>query len=386
MVARAAFWTEQNREYSMKNEEKKRMLKAQNPKNWAAFLYASVFRLSSKSLWKRAALATTALVVLLVSVSYSIALWYQHSQAGKPYQLGVTFIPSYASYLGVDPHETLSAIIDDLGVRQFRLVSYWNQIETSPGIYTFDELDWQFRAIEKAGGTVSLAVGLRQPRWPECHAPSFYDTMQPREAWQPQLEKYMTAVINRYKTSRALAAYQLENEFFNHFGECHNFDRQRLVDEKALIKRLDTRHPVIISRSNNYAGFALREPLGDINGISLYRRVWDATLTKRYQTYPFPSWHYAALAGVQKMLKSQDSVIHELQMEPWPPSGKNIRDIDLAEQNKTFDSARFRSTLAFAKQSGIRHIDLWGAEYWYYRWQVLDDESVWREARHEFST
>ncbi|MBL8121989.1 beta-galactosidase [Candidatus Saccharibacteria bacterium] len=370
----------------MKNEEKKRMLKAQNPKNWAAFLYASVFRLSSKSLWKRAALATTALVVLLVSVSYSIALWYQHSQAGKPYQLGVTFIPSYASYLGVDPHETLSAIIDDLGVRQFRLVSYWNQIEASPGNYNFDELDWQFRAIEKAGGTVSLAVGLRQPRWPECHAPSFYDTRQPREVWQPQLEKYMTAVINRYKTSRALAAYQLENEFFNHFGECHNFDRQRLVDEKALIKRLDTRHPVIISRSNNYAGFALREPLGDINGISLYRRVWDATLTKRYQTYPFPSWHYAALAGVQKMLKSQDSVIHELQMEPWPPSGKNIRDIDLAEQNKTFDSARFRSTLAFAKQSGIRHIDLWGAEYWYYRWQVLDDESVWREARHEFST
>ena len=323
-------------------------------------------------------------IFAFVTLSYSVALWYQHSQKGKPYQLGVTFIPSYAEYLGVDARETRDAIVSDLGVRQFRLVIYWDQIETSPGRYDFTQLDWQLAAIEKAGGKVSLAVGLRQPRWPECHAPSFYDTRQPRERWQPQLEKFMTAVVNRYKNSKALQSYQLENEFFNHFGECYNFDRERLAEEKALLKKLDKKHPVIISRSNNYAGFALRGPLGDINGISLYRRVWDATLTKRYQTYPFPSWHYAALAGVQKVLKGQESVIHELQMEPWPPNGKNIPDIDLTEQNKTFDAARFRSTLAFAKQTGIRHIDLWGAEYWYYRWKVLGDDSVWHKAQGAF--
>jgi hypothetical protein len=296
----------------------------------------------------------------------------------------VTFIPSYANYLGVNPWQTLQALLDDLGVRQFRLVSYWDEIEVSPGIYDFNQLDWQFKAIENAGGTVSLAVGLRQPRWPECHAPSFYDTQRPREQWQPQLEAFMSAVVNRYKTSPALVSYQLENEFFNQFGACYNFDRQRLADEKTLLKKLDREHPVIISRSNNYAGFALRGPLGDINGISLYRRVWDAAVTKRYQTYPFPSWHYAALAGVQQLLKGQHSVLHELQMEPWPPHGKNIRDVDLAEQNKSFDAERFRSTLAFATQTGIRHRDLWGAEYWYYRWKVLGDDSVWREARVAF--
>ena len=342
--------------------------------------------LRSKKFWQRAAIVIACVIFLVSCFSYALALWYQHSQKGKPYRLGVTFIPSYAEQLGLDPYRTLDAVLNDLGVRQFRLVSYWDQIETSPGIYNFDSLDWQFKAVEKAGGTVSLAVGLRQPRWPECHAPSFYDTKQPREKWQPQLEKFMAAVVNRYKTSAALVSYQLENEFFNHFGECYNFDRQRLAEEKALLKKLDRDHPVIISRSNNYAGFALRGPLGDINGISLYRRVWDATLTKRYQTYPFPSWHYGALAGAQKMLKGQDSIIHELQMEPWPPRGQNIRDISLAEQNKSFDAARFKSTLAFAKQTGIRHTDLWGAEYWYYRWKVLGDDSVWREAQGAFKS
>ncbi|MFZ1249706.1 MAG: beta-galactosidase [Candidatus Saccharimonadales bacterium] len=332
-------------------------------------------------LFKRLVLFITCTVLLLTATAYGIATWYQHNQAGKPYRMGVTFIPQYAQYLGVDPQETLGAILNDLGVRQFRLVSYWNTIETSPGVYDFSQLDWQFREIERVGGHVSLAMGLRQPRWPECHAPSFYDTKQPRSAWQPQLERYMQAVIERYKHSPALQSYQLENEYFNHFGECYNFDRERLREELALIHKLDRNHPIIISRSNNYAGYALREPLADINGISLYRRVWDAAVTKRYISYPFPSWHYASLAGVQKLLKGQESVIHELQAEPWPSHGKDIVSTSIAEQNKTFDAARLRSTVAFAKQTGIRQIDLWGAEYWYYRAKVLRDPSVWNEAK-----
>ncbi len=314
---------------------------------------------------------------------YGIALWYQHSQAGKPYQLGVTFIPSYAAYLGVDPHETLDAIIGELGVRQFRFVSYWDQIEPTKGQYDFRTLDWQMQTAEKAHATVSLAIGLRQPRWPECHAPSWVDTSAPEKQWQPALELYMSAVIQRYKYSPSLVSYQLENEFFNNFGDCHNFDRTRLRDELTLTRNLDSSHPVIISRSNNYAGLPLRQPLPDIHGISLYRRVYSPWV-HGYFTYPFPSWYYAFLAGAQQLSTGKPSIIHELQAEPWPPTGKNMLNTSLAEQNKTFDVARLNSTVKFAKQTSIRHIDFWGSEYWYYRKTVLHDTTVWETAKQIF--
>jgi beta-galactosidase GanA len=67
----------------------------------------------------------------------------------------------------------MQAMIDDLGVRQFRLVSYWDKIEPEKGTYDFDELDWQFQKANDAHAKVSLAIGLRQPRWPECHMPSW---------------------------------------------------------------------------------------------------------------------------------------------------------------------------------------------------------------------
>ena len=339
--------------------------------------------LTSKRFWQRVAISFVALILICTGTMYGIALWYQHSQAGKAYDLGVTFIPSYASYLGVDPHETLAAIIGDLGVRQFRFTSYWNEIEPTPGHYDFSTLDWEMAAAEKAGAKVSLAIGLRQPRWPECHAPGWVNTAAPAAQWQPALEQYMTAVINRYKTSPSLASYQLENEFYNSFGDCHNFDRSRLADEFALVKQLDPTHPVIISRSDNYSGFALGKPRADITGISIYRRVYSPWV-RGYFTYPFPSWYYAFLAGAQQLLTGTPSVIHELQTEPWPPHGQNILNTRLSEQNKTFDAARLKSTAAFAKQTGIRHIDLWGAEYWYYRMQVLHDPSVWNTAKTIF--
>jgi hypothetical protein len=325
-----------------------------------------------------------ALTILVTGSIYSIALWYQHSEAGKPYQLGVSFSAPYARALGLDPKKAYTAILDELGVKQLRLMSYWSEVEPTKGTYDFSELDWQLQEAAKHGATVSLAIGLRQPRWPECHAPDWVDITKPRSTWQPALEKYMAAVVNRYKSSKILVSYQLENEYFNTFGNCPDRSRDRLSAELALVHRLDPKHPVIISRSNNYAGFAIRPPRGDINGISLYRRVWDSAVTKRYFTYPFPSWHYAFLAGVQKLFFGQESIIHELQAEPWPPNGKFITHVSLAEQNNTFDAARLKSTVAFAKQTGIRHIDLWGAEYWYYRAITLHDPSVWNEAKQIF--
>ncbi|MCA9325614.1 metallophosphoesterase [Candidatus Saccharibacteria bacterium] len=336
------------------------------------------------SAWHKAACILVLVLVIITATMYGVARWYISSQANKPLQQGVTFIPAYAESLGLDAHQTLDALTD-INVKHFRLVSYWDELEPKQGSYDFSSLDWQFQKINQANGTVSLAIGLRQPRWPECHAPSWVDTTQPATNWQPALQAFMRQVINRYKNNPALDSYQLENEYFNHFGECYNFDRQRLQDELNLVKSLDPNHPVIISRSNNYVGLMLRQPLPDKIGISVYRRVWDSQVTHRYFQYPYPAWYYAFLAGGEKMLTGKDSVLHELQAEPWPPDGKNITDISLSEQNKSFDARRFEDRVNFAQATGMREIYYWGAEYWYYRWQKLGDKSVWNVAVNTFA-
>lgn len=335
--------------------------------------------------WQKTVSVTVLLFALLFGGMYGIAVWYQHSQKNVPQTMGVTYIDDYAKHLGLDPHETYDAILKDLGVKHLRLVSYWSAIEPEQGKYDFSKLDYQMDQAEAHGARVTLAIGLRQPRWPECHPPSWIDTTKPAAQWQPHLNAYISAVVNRYKGHPALESYQLENEFFNSFGQCHDFDRNRLNSELALTHKLDPKHPVIITRSNNYIGFSVKDPLPDTIGISVYRRVWDGTVTKRYFQYPFPSWYYAFLAGAQQLLTDKPSVIHELQTEPWPPQGKDIIEIDLPEQNKTFDAARLRATTEFGKQTGIRQIDLWGAEYWYYRMNTLHDPSVWNEAKEIFS-
>ena len=129
---------------------------------------------------------------------------------------------------------------------------------------------------------------------------------------------------------------------------------------------------------------ALRSKTPDEYSVSMYQRVWDKTVTHRYLQYPFPSWYYAFLAGVQKITKGRDMMIAELQAEPWPANGQTIQESSLAEHNKSFNAGRLQTTVDFAKQTGMKSIDLWGAEYWYYRLQVLHDPSVWNTARGIF--
>jgi hypothetical protein len=337
-----------------------------------------------KKRWlRRLVIAVICVVLVLVGAMYGIAEWYIHSEKG-PQQLGVSFIPDYAQSLGLNPEQTMDALTS-IGVKQFRLVSYWSDMEPSPGHYDFSQLDWEFQKAEAAHAKVILTVGLRQPRWPECHAPSWVDTSQPESQWQPQLEAFMKQVVERYKNSPSLESYQLENEYFlKGFGQCTNFSRQRLVSEYNLVKATDPDHPIIVSRSNNTLGFPVGQPQPDEFSVSVYRRVWDAGWTHRYLEYPQPAWFYAFLAGTQKIITGKDMMIGELQAEAWPPNGQTIQNTSLAEQNKSLDAKRLKSNFEFGKATGMRSIDMWGAEYWYYRDVKLHDPSLWNVAKQEF--
>lgn len=346
-------------------------------------------RFWQKSLWHRVALCLAGVALLVFGSMYGIAQWYIASKKNQPFVLGASFIPAYAESLGLDAKKTMDALIDDVGIRHFRLVSYWSQLEPVRGQYDFSLLDWQFAKAEAANAKITLSLGLRQPRWPECHMPAWAKELPSgttNGTWQDELEQFIAEVVNRYKNSPSLESYQLENEFFiKVFGECTDYSRDRLVNEYDLVKRLDPEHKIIVARSNNALGMPVGQPKPDEFGISIYKRVWDSTVTKRYLEYPFPAWYYAFVAGTQKILTGRDMIIHELQAEAWAPNYKFVADTSLAEQNKSFNAERFKGRIKLAEGTGMREVYLWGAEYWYYRKTILHDPSLWTVAKEEFS-
>ncbi len=309
---------------------------------------------------------------------YGIAQWYIHSNANKPLVVGATFVPDYARYFGLDAKETFSAMIYDLGIKHIRLVSYWDTIEPEQGKYSFSELDWQFKMAEEAGVKVSLALGLRQPRWPECHEPAWSNKLL-AGTWKQPLYDYIAAVVNRHKTSPALVSYQLENEYFlKAFGECYDFDRDRLVHEFNMVKALDPHHTLVVSMSNNAIGTPIGEPTPDLWAISIYKRVWDKNITKRYFEYPIPAWYYAFRAGFTKITRGHDSFIHELQAEPWAPDGfEGITGTSIEEQDKSLSAEMLKNRIQYGEATGMKAMYLWGVEWWYWRMTVKNDPSLW---------
>jgi hypothetical protein len=337
-----------------------------------------------KGLWQKIVCIFWAFLIIAFAVIWSVGEYYIVSQENVPLQLGVSFIPDQAEEFGLNPQQTMNALLN-IGVKHFRLTSYWSDMQTTKGgAYDFSTLDWEFKNAEAHHAKIILAVGLRQPDWPECHMPTWADS-EPESQWQPQLEKFMTAVVDRYKHSPALESYQLENEYFNKgFGYCTNYSRQRLIDEYALMKKLDSKHPTILGSSNNTVAIPFGKPKGDIFSISIYRHVWDASVTHRYLTYPYTSHWYAFMAGIQKIFYHRPMIIAEMQAEAWAPNYKAIAQTSLAEQNKSSNAKILNNDLAFAKGTGMKQIYLWGAEYWYYRMTVLHDPSLWNTAKKFF--
>ncbi len=204
----------------------------------------------------------------------------------------------------------------------------------------------------------------------------------PKEEWLPKLKDYMRVVMERYKNSPALDSWQLENEFFmTVFGICPDHSRERLVEEFNFVKTIDTNHPVLIARSNNWIGLPLGDPRPDGFAISVYKRVWDKTFTKRYFEYPLPGWFYASLAGGAELLTGKNMIIHELQAEPWAPG--STKGATIEEQNKSMTPKRLRDRIEYGRATGMRTIDMWGAEWWYWRKTKFNDDSFWKVVKEE---
>jgi hypothetical protein len=290
---------------------------------------------------------------------------------------GISFSLKYAREMGVNPRRCLEAALKDLGFRRLRLMSYWDEHEKEQGTYDFTELDWQFDLAKKYKARVSLCIGLRQPRWPESHWAQWALGL-PKEEWQQALERYIAAVVKRYKGHPCLENWQLENEALNRsFGANGNFDRMRLRAELAMVKHLDPAHPVIMSTSNTW-GLPLRRPRPDKFGFSMYRYQYKRGM---YTHSRLPAWFYRVRGSVIRILTRRPIFIHELQAEPWGP--RATAKLSATEQAQSMTPERIRQAMEFATQTGLMPAYLWGVEWWYWLKVTQHKPEAWETVKSQ---
>ena len=319
-------------------------------------------------------------VVLALGVS-ALSLFAGFSREATDIQWGVNFSKKHATALGLDWKEVYTALLDDLEVERMKVSFDWNDLELEQGEFSFEDADWQVAQAEQRGAELLLVVGMKTMRWPECHIPEWAKGLSKQEQ-QEEILQIIAAVVERYKDSPAVYAWQVENEPLFPFGDCPWQDRKFLEKEVALVKSLDASRPVVVSDSGELSFWLQASRIGDIVSTTMYRKVWFHEIG-RYVEYPLPSLFYARKAAYVNKLFGKEVIVGELQAEPWGP-GKLLYDTTIEEQDAAFDLTQFRKNIAYARKTGLKEFYFWGAEWWDWRTETANDPTFWEEARMLF--
>lgn len=312
---------------------------------------------------KPALLAIT--FVLIVAATIVLADNIQATQPQK-FDFGVTFSPDYAQNLGLDWKQTYLKTLDELKVKNLRIPSYWKNIEPAEGKFDFSEDDFMVSEAEKRGAKLIMVVGMKQPRWPECQPPNWAYDLSLEDRKNKTLELVKT-VVEKYKTSPAIWAWQVENEPLFKFGtHCDPPDKYFLKAEVDLVKSLDPQKPVILTDSGEWRPWVEPMQLSDYFGTTMYRSSYNEFLNL-YVKLPFPPQFYILKSNLVRKYfapKNLETINIELQAEPW--SATSLYQTPLDTQTNLFSLQDFKDNVEFAKETEFAKIYLWGVEWWFY--------------------
>ena len=319
------------------------------------------------------------LFLLLIFAGY---LLIGKTEPVKEITWGVNFSQKHAQNLGLDWKETYLALLNDLGTENLKVAAQWDLIEPKEGEYYFEDLDWQIKEAENRGAKILLVIGMKTPRWPECHIPEWAQNLN-KEEQQERISAMFEKIVLRYKDSSVIKYWQIENEPFFPFGVCPWVDKSFLKEEIELVKSLDLeKRPVIVSDSGEGSFWINAAKFGDIVGTTMYERVWVRQI-RIYLSYPFTPNFYGNKTKIIKKLFGKEVICVELQAEPWGP--KLLYDSSLEEQAKTMNLEQFRKNIEFAKKTGLKEFYLWGGEWWYWMKEKQNKPEIWQEAQKLFS-
>jgi len=301
------------------------------------------------------------LAVVLAAIFVSSYIFISSVPPREPKIFGVTFSKFFAENFGLDWKKTYEAIFNDLGIREVRIPVYWSEIEPEKDQWNFDDIDWQLKKAQEYNAKVILAIGRKLPRWPECHEPVWVQNQSLNLKSQNLLE-YIRKVVERYGDNPAVWAWQVENEPFLPFGECHLLGKEILDEEISTVKNISSK-PIIITDSGEFGIWLPAAKRANIFGSTLYRYVYNEFFG--YITYPLPPSFFRLKQGLLKLFLGQKpTIVTELQAEPWMT--KMLYETSVEEQYKHFNPDRFKLILRYIKGTGFDTFYFWGVEWWWW--------------------
>lgn len=323
------------------------------------------------------------ILLFCLAMIAGIGFWLTVKPVPERITYGMSFNTLYARELGLDWRETFDAIIDDLGVRHFRLAAHWPMTEPGRDEYNFEELDYQLQRSEEVGADVIIAVGRRLPRWPECHVPDWAKEL----SWDEQkeeLREYLEVVVNRYKDNPTITYWQVENEpYLTVFAQehCGELDEDFLIEEIALVKELDPTRPVLVTDSGNLGTWKGAYKNGDAFGTSVYLYFWNPELGQFKSV--LPPWFYRLKEGMWELVYGEKpTFLIELAAEPWLL--EPVTDVALDVQYSRMDIDKFNQIIAYAAKTRYDKQYLWGAEWWYYL-RLQGHSEIWDRGKQLFN-
>ncbi len=299
------------------------------------------------------------IVLIFLSILLMFRFWWV--QRSKPEVLGVSFSQVQAERYSSNWRNNYTALLDELGFKHLRVAAYWDRIEPKPGEYDFSETDYMVSEAKKRGAKITMVIGQKSIRVPECYYPSWLDKNNSQEV-SAEANKMLAEVVDRYKNDPTIEAWQVENEFLlRSFGDCpaQNLTNQALTDELKTVRTNDSNRPIVVTQSDQI-GWPIRGPFASIYGFSMYRWVWGKL---GYYRYPQSGLYNFFKASVINFYTGQDIKVHELQAEAWDRVGNENLSYELSRA--TMNPVQLYENIEYARQTQIKRIDLWGSEWWY---------------------
>jgi len=330
---------------------------------------------------KKICIILTLLFIIVASVLFIFSL----EKIPEKITYGASFSKLHADELGLDWRDVYLAMLDELGIRHFRLSAHWPNIEPQKDTYNFVDLDFQMKEAQKRGVSVILTVGRRLPGWPECHEPHWTTNLS-KEETQKELLEYIEAIVSRYKDYSNLLYWQVENEAFLNFyarEHCKDFfDVDFFEKEIALVKKLDRDTPIFLTDSGELSLWYQAYTRSDVFGTSLYLYVWNHTLGPI--RYPItPAFFRIKHNIIQTLFSNKPTIISELSTEPWLL--QPIIATSIETQLSRMDINKFNSIISFAAKTGFDTQYLWGVEWWYWMKKYNNHPEFWERAEELYN-